>query len=163
LRIPNSSSAARSAMVIFFIVLEFVHQYTSPYLAAASSRTASASLASLSASASLSFLTVSLPRKDSIRLPSSGLSLSCLIPSASLIRNTPSAASRLNFRLAKTVDFGEPPHQQGGCHEQEVYRAAYGRGTGDLRSDHQEGNGQVGETAAGNDLAQGRRRRAGMG
>ncbi len=30
-----------------------------------------------------------------------------------------------------------------------VYCAAHGRGTGDLRSDNQEGNGQVGETAAG--------------
>ena len=75
----------------------------------------------------------------------------------------PSAPSRLNFRVAKTVDFGEPPYHQGGCHEQEVYRAADGRGTGDLRSDHQEGNGQVGETAAGDDLAQGRRRRASVG
>jgi hypothetical protein len=74
-----------------------------------------------------------------------------------------SAPSRLNSRVAKTVDFGDPAQQQGGCHEQEVYRAAHGRGTDDLRSDHQEGKGQVGEIAAGDDLAQGRRRRAGVG
>src|SRR5271170_4034742 len=73
-----------------------------------------------------------------------------------------SAPSRLSVRVAKTVNIWEPAQQQGGCHEQEVYRAAHGRGTGDLRSDHQEGKGQVGETAAGDDLAQGRRRRAGM-
>src|SRR5438445_653832 len=75
----------------------------------------------------------------------------------------PSAPSRLNFRVANTVDFREPSCQQGGSHEQEVYRAAHGRGTDDLRSDHQGGKGQVGETAAGDDLAQGRRRRAGLG
>ncbi len=75
----------------------------------------------------------------------------------------PSAPSRLIVRVATTVDFGEPPHQHGGCHEQEVHRAAHGRGPGDLRSDHQEGNGQVAETTAGNHFAQGRRRWAGVG
>jgi hypothetical protein len=61
----------------------------------------------------------------------------------------PSASSKLSFRVAKTVDFWEPAQQQGGCHEQEVYRAAHGRGTDDLRSDHQERKGQVREIAAG--------------
>ena len=46
--------------------------------------------------------------------------------------------------------------------EQEVYRAAHGRRTGDLRNDDQEGNGQVGEVAASDDLAEGRRRWAGV-
>jgi hypothetical protein len=68
-----------------------------------------------------------------------------------------SAPSRLNFGVVRTAVFVEPLRQQGGSHEQEVYRAAHGRGTGDLRSDHQEGNGQVGEAAAGDHLAQGRR------
>jgi transposase len=76
---------------------------------------------------------------------------------------TTSAPSRLNFGLPRRLISGNLLNHQGGCHEQEVYRAAGGRGTGDLRSDHQERNRQVGETAAGDDFAQGRRRRAGVG
>ena len=37
-----------------------------------------------------------------------------------------SARSKLNFRVAKIVDFGETRRQQGGSHEQEVYRAPLG-------------------------------------
>jgi hypothetical protein len=43
-----------------------------------------------------------------------------------LAHSRPSAPSRLNFRVAKAVDFGEPPHQQGGSDEQNIYRAAHG-------------------------------------
>jgi hypothetical protein len=63
-----------------------------------------------------------------------------------------SAPSRLNIGLVRTAVFVEPPRQQGGSHEQEVCRAAHGRGTGDLRSDHQNGNGQVGEAVVSDHL-----------
>lgn len=38
----------------------------------------------------------------------------------------PSALSKLNVRLVWTGILGEPLCQQGGCHEQEVYRPAHG-------------------------------------
>ena len=53
---------------------------------------------------------------------------------------TASGLSNLSFRVAHTVDFMEPLLQHGGFDEQEVYRAAHRRGTGDLRSDDQEGD-----------------------
>ncbi len=75
-----------------------------------------------------------------------------------------SAPSRLNTGVVRSVIFWEPLRQHGGFHVQEVYCAAHGRGTGDLRSDNQEEKtGKFpGETAAGDRLAQGRRRWSGV-
>ena len=41
-------------------------------------------------------------------------------------RRKPSALSGLNFGVVQTAVFVEPLRQQGGSHEQEVYRAAHG-------------------------------------
>ena len=54
----------------------------------------------------------------------------------------PSLLSKLNIRVVKPVDFREPPLHQGGSDEQEVYRAAHGRRTSDLRSDNREETGK---------------------
>jgi hypothetical protein len=51
--------------------------------------------------------------------------------------------------------FSEPREPQTVSHEQDVSCAAHGRRTGGLRSNRQERETQVGETAEGGDLAQG--------
>src|SRR5437773_2682552 len=65
------------------------------------------------------------------------------------------ASSTLNLRVGDPNDFRDTPRHKEVSHEQEVYRPTVGRGTWHVPGHRQATQGDVGESEAGPDHAQG--------